>query len=144
MQITMNKLIMHTNWLMELYNDIMMIVMMLMILLYVQWLYAVFMLVCQSVWFSYGSTKSHPYTTLTSLVFVINIPVYWYPLFTDLFSLFSSNFSLIIVWFFARYWVFMCSLFMNVLLFILLLLHVQVVSQAVLICPLMGLSLYVL
>ena len=124
MGITVNKMGMYMNWLTELYNDIRMIVMTLMILLYVQWLYVMFVLVYQPVLFSYDSAKSHPFTTITIFVFVINIPVYWYPLFTDLLFIILFTFSLSIVQFFAGYQVFVCLVVYKWPIFILLLLLV--------------------
>ena len=72
----MNKIVMYINEMMELYDDTSIMVMTLITLLCLQCLYVVFLLVQQSVWFSYYSATSHPYTAITIFAFVCPVSVY--------------------------------------------------------------------
>ena len=120
-------------------------VMTLMILLCVKWLYigSGSALVYLPVQFSYNSAKFHPYTAITTLAFMITISVSWYPYFTYPLITILFLVFLIIVWLFAWYCVFMCwVIYVLPIVYTVNIACAWVVSQAVLICPLMDLLFY--
>ena len=113
--VIIKQMMMHINWLMELYADIRMLG---------GWLwcwwsccmccdYMWCMIVCQPIWFSYDSAISHPCKTVMVLNFVINIPVDWYPFFTNFMFIIFFNFSMITVQFIASVECSWVGLFMN-------------------------------